>query len=180
MKQILSTAIILLVSIVNVYAQNENTNDNESSLSESFTTFNLQYLAFDGCNNFGLAAHYVNINGLGGDFGVRLNFEDHGNNNVDLGLNYTVGLTHKNDFSVYFTLAGGPSLRIQDKYDGFGPNGKVEYKSAFNVDAYINPRFSFKYKRMVGSIGYFCWAPRFKFKKLYRGDALSISVGYSF
>ena len=62
-------------------------------------------MSFDGFDNYGIVDHWINPNRIGGEFGIRASFEDHGNYNVDLGINYSFELTNKNDFSAYLILA---------------------------------------------------------------------------
>lgn len=174
MKKSLIATFLLLASFMNVNAQtvikndySSTTTDNETeqSTSDSFGTFNLQYMSFDGFENYGFIDHIVNPNNLGYEFGIRYNFKEHGNMNIDLGINYSFELSNKNDNAVYMILAAGPSFRLQDKYDGIDKNYNIQYKLGFFVDGYINPRLSIKFSRVVASIGYFYWAPEFKFSK---------------
>lgn len=190
MKNLVIMTLLSLVTFMNVNAQtviknnyNSTTTENstEQSTSDSFGSFNFQYMSFDGFDNYGIADHFINPNRVGGEFGIRANFERHGNCNIDLGINYSFELTNKNDCSAYLILAAGPSLRMQDKFDGLNKYGKITYKDGFFVDGYINPRLSIKYSHIVASVGYFYWAPKFKFSKNDGATGgLSLAIGYAF
>lgn len=190
MKNLVIVTLLSLVTFINVNAQtviknnyNSTTTENskEQSTSDSFGSFNFQYMSFDGFDNYGIVDHWINPNRIGGEFGIRASFEDHGNYNVDLGINYSFELTNKNDFSAYLILAVGPSFRLQDKIDGFDKRGNLEYKEGFFVDGYINPRLSIKYSHIIASVGYFYWAPKFKFSKDDGATGgLSLAIGYAF
>lgn len=189
MKQLVLVAFLTLVLSINANAQTVISNNYEpitedqvelQKLSDSFGALNFQYLSFDGGENYGIAACSFNPNNIGVDFGARASFKSHGNLNYDFGINYSFELVNKNDFAGYLTLAIGPSFRIQDKFK-LDDDGDIDYKSGFFVDGYINPRLSIKYDRFVASIGYFYWAPKFKFSKNKGAiGGLSLAVGYCF
>lgn len=187
MKKLVIVTLLSLITIMNVNAQtviknNYNStsteNSTEQTTSDMFGSYNFQYMSFDGFDNYGLSGHFIFPNRIGGEYCVRSSFEAHGNVNCDLGINYSFELTNKNDFSAYLILAAGPSLRIQDEFDGFDKRGDIKYDEGFFVDGFINPRLSIKYSHIFVSVGYFYWAPKFKFSKNDGAiGGLSLAIG---
>ena len=161
----------------------QETTTEEENGKETFSYVGFGFESFDsygGFENYGLAMHALTPNGFGMDFNLRASLEDHGNYNVDLGANYSFKLWGNDDSKLLATLALGPSFRLQDQFQGFDDQDKEKYKEKFFVDLYINPRVSFRYKRVVVSAGYFFWAAKFKFSKDYRANGFSATLGYCF
>ena len=160
------------------FAPNKTTATNADA-SNMISSFNLVFYSFDGGENYGFSDYFLNPNGFGGEFNIRANFEDHGNYNFDLALNYTFELLKKDDLGLYLVLAAGPSLRLQDEAEYNSKNGKIEWNEKVKFDGIINPRLSVTYKKFMLSGGFFYWAPEFKF-----GDeaatGFNIALGYSF
>lgn len=136
----------------------------------------ITYYNFDGFENWGISGTRINPNGLGMDFGMRMNFEKHGNLSWDLGLNYSFKLVNNASTKAFLTLAAGPSLRTQDQID----LETGEWESKFLFDAFANARMAACFDRFYASIGYFLWAPKFKFDGDYRADGFNITLGYVF
>ena len=193
MKKIFSVAILTIAFGLTANAQTVITNDYGSQTSasstqrfsdddetEAFSWAGVSYYSFDGFENWGIDAHNVTPNGLGMDFGARINFEKNGNFNWDLGFNYSFGLWNNNDMNLLLTLAAGPSFRSQTVSEYNEKNGKIEEKSKFYIDCFINPRLSFKASKFVVTAGYYFWAPKFKFGKDYKADGFNVGVGYVF
>lgn len=178
-KTIISMCVLFCSLAVN--AQESTTNvSNVSKESTSFAAFGLGYYGFDGMENYGLTIQGYNVNGASIDVALRANFEDHGNYNIDFGVNYTFGLYQKDDLGLYLTLAAGPSFRTQDQLDGFDKHDNPKYKSKIMVDGFVNGRLSVKYKAIMLSGGYYYWAPKFKFGKDYKADGVNVALAYCF
>ena len=144
---------------------------------DTFSSMQLLFLSFDGGNNYGIGVSSYTPNGIGFDWFVRSAFEEYGNFNQDLAVNYTFSLAQNDDLSLYLTTSIGPSIRIQDIYDFQKDKSKIK----LFVDGIINPRLLLKYKKFSLGAGYFYWAPKFKFSKEDGGTGgLSLSLGYSF
>lgn len=144
---------------------------------ETFYSTQFIFLTFDGGNNYGVGLSWYTPNGIGFDWFVRAAFEDYGNFNQDLAVNYTFPLAQNDDLSLYLTASIGPSIRVQNVYD----LKKEEDKTKLFIDGMINPRLLLKYKKFTLGAGYFYWAPQFKFSKKDGGmGGLSLSLGYQF
>ena len=169
MKTIILTTIVFLTSIVSLNAQEK----------ESISPICLQYMSFEGGENYGLVDYFIKPNGIGGEFGLRTSFKQHANFNF--GVNYAHELTSNKDVTALLVMSLGPSLRIQDQVKDIDRYGKADYKSKTTIDGYINPRFTIKYKMVVASVGYFYWARKFKFSKSDGAiGGVNLSLGCAF
>lgn len=143
--------------------------------------FSVSYYSFDGFENWGVNLNFMKLNKFGGEVGYRMNFKSHGNYNVDLGLNYSIKLYKGDNTKIFLTPSIGASLRMQDQLKLEEKNGKLQedWKEKFFVDGYAQARLFISYKNIGISVGYFGWAPEFKF-----GDNLAHgfvgSIGYGF
>lgn len=179
----------MMVSLTNINAQTVIQNSYDSNkaevkkdpnVSESFGTVSFQYLSFDGFENYGLAISQNNPNKWGWDMNLRAQFESHGNYNIDWLANYSVELSKSESFGCYLTLAAGPSLRLQDEAE-INSKGELKWENGFFIDAVLNPRLTLKVNGLAASIGYFYWAPKFKFSKDDGAvGGLSLSIGLAF
>lgn len=194
MKKFLLSALAVLAMGLSVNAQTVISNDYGSSTSEGvgiasktsseeddemIAGMALKYYSFDGGWNLGYGGEFLNPNGLGGEFTIRADvehFAEHGNYNIELGLNYSFKLFSENNTKLLLVLAVGPSVRMQDAYNF----KKDKWDSKVFFDCYMNPRIVFNYKRLLLSGGYYLWAPEFEFGSDYRGDGLYLSLGYTF
>ena len=147
------------------------------------------FLTFKGGQNYGVGDDILHINGVGGEFCIRTDFKSHGNVNIDLGLNATYEILKNEDTNFLFTLAAGPSFRIQDELSDIKVNyssytgrytTQEKYKSKFYVDLVVNPRLSLRYKSVLVSAGYFMWAPTAKFSNGALAHGFQASLGYVF
>lgn len=143
-------------------------NSNTATQSEDdsdVSNAGINYYSFDGFENWGINADYMSLNKFGGGFAVRMNFKDHGNINVDLGINYSIKLYKGENTTIFLTPSIGPSLRMQDQLTLKEKNGKIqeEWKEKFLFDGYAQARLYLTYQRVGISAGYFAWAPEFKF-----------------
>lgn len=191
MKHLILSAVMLLVGLTAANAQVVSNNYDDSPITqenksdenngkETFSYVGFGFESFNGFNNYGLAMHFLTPNGFGMDYNLRASFKDHGNYNVDVGVNYSFQIWGQEDTNLLLSLALGPSFRLQDELKGFDDHGNAEYKEKFFVDLYINPRVTFRYKRFAISAGYFLWAEKFKFSKGYRANGFSATLGYDF
>lgn len=156
----------------------------------------VSYYGFDGFDNWGIAIQSIKPNDISGELALRTNFDDHGNYNLDLGINYSFALLTSGDVKLYLTAAAGPSFRLQDEYKGTETVVKQHNSLAlgkyttsydkenwdtnnFYVDCYLNARVTIVYKSIAISGGYYYWAPEFKFGKKYKADGFVASVGFS-
>lgn len=154
-----------------------------AKVKERVGIFNLFYYNFDGLDNYGFIDFFPNLNGIGWEFSVRGNFKQYSNVNADFALNYTFDLWEKDEMSLYLVFAVGPSLRYQDipeyKYDERTGKTEKDSKMKFFVDGILNPRVSFKIKRVFISAGFFYWAPKFKFSKDDGATSgFNVGIGY--
>lgn len=187
MKRILFTVIFMIALLAESYAQNVITNNYASTPSvsqqktedEDYSAVSLQYIAFDGMANYGIEASTIKPNGFSKELRFRFSTEKHGNLNFELGLNYSVEIANNNGFSSFLVMALGPSVGSRDQFKGYDQKDKPKYERSTFIDAYINPRFVIRYKAFAASIGYFYWAPKFKFSKDEGGiGALSLTLGF--
>ena len=179
-KTIFALSVLCLSVGANAQVTNEEKTSTQNVEKQILTSAGLGYYSFDGFDNYGFVVQGTKMNGIGIDMALRANFEDHGNYNVDFGINYTFGLYQKNDLDLFLTLAAGPSFRTQDQYDGLDKHGNIKYKEKFMVDAFLNGRLGVRYKKFILSGGYFFWAPKFKFGKDYKADGFNVSLSYCF
>lgn len=187
MKKIMIFALMVLAFSFSVNAQIVVANNYDSPISGAtdveedddveFAIAGISYYSFDGFDNWGIGSTRINPNGLGMDFGLRASFEEHGNFSWDLGLNYSFKLVTNGSTKAFLTLAAGPSFRMQDQIDletGEWDSGK------FLFDAFANARLAVCFDKIYASVGYFLWAPKFKFDGDYRADGFNITIGYAF
>ena len=181
MKRLLFTAVMATVFFFGTSAQTVINNDYSSPITgadgqgvsqssddeaESYSYGAVGFYSFDGFENWGIAYGGINPNGIGLDFAFRMNFKEHGNFNVDVLLNYSVGLVSNGSTQVALTFALGPSFRTQDELKGVNSKGNLEWENGkFFCDGVVNPRLSVKLGKLALSAGYFYWAPKFKFSK---------------
>ena len=186
MKKFLISALVMLTFCFSANAQIVVANNYDSPISGmtdaqedddlEFGIVGLGYYSFDGFDNWGATFGRINPNGFGGEMSIRMNFEDHGNYNADLGVNYSFQLLNSENAKVFITLAAGPSLRTQDQYDYEENSWET---SKFFFDAYVNARLAARFNKIYISGGYFLWAPKFKFGGDYKADGFNISVAYA-
>lgn len=196
MKKIFLSAIMAIAFLMGANAQTVITNDYGSPIrgadgqsvtnddeEETLGIVNLVYYGFDGFKNYGLSDYFLNPNGFGVDFNIRMNFEKYGNYNVDLGPNYTFKLWSSDNMKLLLTASVGPSFRMQDvpefSYDNRG-NVKEESSTKYKFDMYANARLALNVSRFTVSAGYFLWAAEFKFSEGYKSDGFNVALGYSF
>ena len=181
MKRLLFTAVMATAFFFGTSAQTVINNDYSSPITgadgqgvsqssddeaESYSYGAVGFYSFDGFENWGIAYGGINPNGVGLDFAFRMNFKEHGNFNVDVLLNYSVGLVSNGSTQVALTFALGPSFRTQDELKGVNSKGNLEWENGkFFCDGVVNPRLSVKLGKLALSAGYFYWAPKFKFSK---------------
>ena len=181
MKRLLFTAVMATAFFFGTSAQTVIYNDYSSPITgadgqgvsqssddeaESYSYGAVGFYSFDGFENWGIAYGGINPNGIGLDFAFRMNFKEHGNFNVDVLLNYSVGLVSNGSTQVALTFALGPSFRTQDELKGVNSKGNLEWENGkFFCDGVVNPRLSVKLGKLALSAGYFYWAPKFKFSK---------------
>ena len=181
MKRLLFTAVMATAFFFGTSAQTVINNDYSSPITgadgqgvsqssgdeaESYSYGAVGFYSFDGFENWGIAYGGINPNGIGLDFAFRMNFKEHGNFNVDVLLNYSVGLVSNGSTQVALTFALGPSFRTQDELKGVNSKGNLEWENGkFFCDGVVNPRLSVKLGKLALSAGYFYWAPKFKFSK---------------
>ena len=169
----------------------------KKTASETMTSAGISYYGFDGFDNWGIAIQSIKPNGVSGELALRTNFDDHGNYNLDLGINYSFALLTSGDVKLYLTAAAGPSLRLQDEYKGtetvvtqHNSLALGKYTTSYDkenwdsnnfyVDCYLNARATLAYKSIAISGGYYYWAPKFKFGKKYKADGFMATVGFFF
>ena len=181
MKRLLFTAVMATAFFFGTSAQTVINNDYSSPITgadgqgvsqssddeaESYSYGAVGFYSFDGFENWGIAYGGINPNGIGLDFAFRMNFKEHGNFNVDVLLNYSVGLVSNGSTQVALTFALGPSFRTQDELKGVNSKGNLEWENGkFFCAGVVNPRLSVKLGKLALSAGYFYWAPKFKFSK---------------
>ena len=156
--------------------QNSNSNDDEE---ETLGVVNFVYYGFDGFQNYGLSDYFLNPNSIGFEFNIRMNFEDYGNYNFDLGPNYSFKLWGQDNKNLLLTAAVGPSFRMQDVPE-YNSKGKVEKKTKYKFDLFANARLAFNVGHITLSAGYFLWGAEFKFEKGYKSDGFNVALGYAF
>lgn len=187
MKKIMIFALMVLAFCFSANAQIVVANNYDSPVSGTadveedddleFGLIGVGYYSFDGFDNWGLTFSRINPNGLGMELGFRMNFEEHGNFNSDLGINYSFKLLNNSGAKLFLTLAGGPSLRTQDQYNF----EKYQWDSAkLKLDAFINARISACFDRIYLAAGYYYWAPEFKFSGDYKADGFNLTLGCTF
>ena len=192
----MSSSMAQIVKETNEKPQSENKPTTTTETTSDITMMGLGYYTFDGFENWGLFGSYMKANACGFDLGYRGNFDDrHGNFNFDLGINYSFELYSKDKNKIFFTLAAGPSFRLQDEFKGIKtittthkkPFTNETYETTrteeqwdedqFNMDAYLNARLTIQLNNIILSGGYFYWAPEFKFGSDYKADGWAFSLG---
>lgn len=188
MKKILFLTLMVMVFTMNATAQTAIANDYENnetvnngnngksdSSEESVAPVNFNFFAFDGFQEYGISAYFINPNGVGVDFGGRINnFKSHESNlNIDFGPNYSFLIWHKDNMRLLLTAAAGPSFGTRDEI-----NDEGNWHNKFKVDFFGTGRFSFLVGKFHISAGYFYWSPEWKFKG--NGSAFTASIGYDF
>ena len=187
MKKILFSALIGLAFCFSANAQIVVSNNYDSPISGDavaeeedddleFGLIGVGYYSFDGIENWGLNFARINPNGLGWEMGFRLAFEEHGNYNYEMGINYSFKLLSQDSTKAFLTLALGPSFRSSDQYN----IEKNTWESKSKVDAYANARLAARFNRFYAAVGYYLWAVEFKIDGDYRGDGLNLTLGYTF
>lgn len=153
-------------------------NDFEEDLDSTESVFSFVYQNFDGYSNYGFGDQWMTPGAIGFEFFCRASFESHGNYNIDLAPNYSFKLVRNSDLAAYLVLAAGPSFRMQDKVE-IDDDWNINYKLGFFVDCTINPRLVIRYDHIVASVGYYYWAPKFKFGKDNGIGGVSVSLGWA-
>ena len=197
MKKLLLSALMATMFLMGTNAQNVITNDYSSPITgadgqnatstddeeETLGIFNLVYYSFDGFQNYGISDYWLNPNGIGFEFNIRMNFEKYGNYNFDLGPNYSFKLWGQDNKKLLLTAAIGPSFRMQSVPDiSYDKKGKMkeETKTEYKFDLYANARLAFNIGHVTLSAGYFLWGAEFKFEEGYKSDGFNIGLGYCF
>ncbi|MBQ9561106.1 MAG: hypothetical protein IJV10_02365 [Prevotella sp.] len=200
MKRIILSVIISALGFGNTYSQTIVRNnydtpigdetiqqDREEHGNQRIGVIKFTFLSFKGGENYGIGGELLNANGIGGEYCVRTDFKSHGNINIDLGLNATYEILKDDDTNFLFTIAAGPSIRMQDELSDIKVNynqytGKYttteKYDFKFYVDLIVNPRFSLRYKNVLISAGYFMWAPKAKFSDGALAHGFQATLGY--
>lgn len=189
MKKILISALTMLSFCFSANAQTvisnnyegspitSSTETTESDDDESFLPYAVSYYSFDGFENWGIGFQAINPNKFGMEMGIRMNFEEHGNYNIDLGLNYSFKLFSSGETKGFLVLAAGPSFRLQDQYDIEDDEWDT---GKFFFDGFATGRINICHKRLTVGAGYYVWGPKFKFGSDYRADGFTLSLGYNF
>lgn len=193
MKKIITMLCMMLMVCTAAKAQVYDENYNVIP-DTTFYKVSVGYWGFDGIHNIGIASAVYNKFGKKKSFGIDMNvrsalFETYRNYNYDAGVNYIIwgGRNTKNGETTYgfYTIASaGPSLRVQEvpKVNFNENTGKVTTKKSTNlfIDAFVNLRLMFIYKKFDVSLGAFLWAPEFKFSNDYMNLGVNASIGYGF
>ena len=156
----------------------ENSITNSEKIKSGVVSANISYYDYDGYENWAYSMYILKPDGFGFEWTMRKNFDDGGNFNVDLGVNYSFSLVEKKDIQLLFTLGLAPSLRAQYEFDFEKYDWKDEM--SFFFDGCANLRLHFRYKWILLSGGYNLWAPKFKFGNDYRLDGFNVALGWAF
>lgn len=107
--------------------------------------------------NYGMTTEALTYNGFGVEAGFRTVFKEHGNYNIELGINYSLGLYKNEGTAVMLVGSWGPlSLRKQDTYDA----NKGRYKMSVFLDTYVSARMTVKMGNFALTGGYIYWVPK--------------------
>lgn len=196
MRKFIVLIALAFCCVMSSYGQIDNMDTKTKTPAETKAFVGLSYYGFDGFKNWGLTVQGIKHNGVFGELALRANFDDHGNYNVDLGINYSYAVLSSDDVKIYLTAAVGPSLRFQEVYKGSETivnehhslalgdyttsYTKENWENKFFVDCYLNLRATISYKCVAVSGGYYFWAPKFKFGKDYNAHGFVASVGIIF
>lgn len=139
---------------------------------DPFKYIGLSWYNTTGTNTFGLNLGYQKWNGLGGEFNVSTdesfsNFWD-----INLNMNYSIGLWQNDISSGMITFAVGPSFYT-------AKTGDDSNDSTFNLVAI--PRLTIRVDHFLLNVGYRMQFNEFKFKKENTSDAvMHLGVAYCF
>jgi len=131
---------------------------------------------YDAVENYGYFTEALTYNGFGAEFAIRTRFKKYANYNMELGLNYTLGVYRDENMALMLIASWAPlSIRTQKTYD-------VElgrYKSGFYLDTYFSLRTSFNVWKVAVSLGYFYWMPKWCIDEGAKGiNGLSLGLHY--
>lgn len=117
---------------------NENSNDIKTS--------GLMYWGFKGFDNYGYFTEALTYNGFGAEMAIRTQFKSHANYNIELGINYALGL-YREDNIMVMAIGSFTPLSIRSQ-------------SGLFMDCCCSARLSVKYDRVAITGGYFYWWPK--------------------
>lgn len=162
------------------YSYSSDTTEETEKLPKNLKTIGLMLWAFDdgydAVENYGIFTEALTNNGFGAEFAIRTRFKEYANYNMELGLNYTLGVLRDENMALMLIASWAPlSIRTQKTYD-------VElkgYKSGFYLDTYFSVRTSFKVLKVAVSLGYFYWMPKWCIDEGAKGiNGLSLGLHY--
>lgn len=187
-------ATMLCMMIVCTATQAQVYDENYNIIPDTtFFKYDIGYWGFDGIDNIGFAASVYNKFGkkksFGMDMNVRWGFKTYTNYNYDIGINYIWWggrntKAGKTTHGLYGIIAAGPSLRLQDvpEVKVNEKTGKVSTKKTTDlfIDAFVNVRMMYIYKKFNVSLGTYLWIPEWKFNNDYMQLGWNASVGWDF
>lgn len=167
------------------------TDKRNKDLTKTSISVGYQFFFGSEANYFGIAARSLKWEGLGAELGFRAKIDrkedSQGSHtatafvSIDPLANYTWGLFHKNQLTIYATGTLGPSFRIQNYPNGkYKDNGKMDYNTKLYFDLFINARVTVRYWNIAASVGFNVWSAQWKFKKDYVHATPNVSIAYCF
>lgn len=167
------------------------TDKRNKDLTKTSISLGYQFFFRSDGNLGGIAARLLKWEGLGAELGFRAKMDtkedsqgSHTANSfvcIDPLANYTWGLFHKNQLTIYATGTLGPSFRIQNYPNGkYKDNGKMDYNTKLFLDLFINARVTVRYWNIAASVGFNVWSAQWKFKKDYVSATPNVSIAYCF
>ena len=193
MKKIATMLCMMMMVCTATQAQVYDETNNVITPDTTFSHGSVGYWGFDGIDNVGFAASAYNKFGKNKSFGMDMNirwgFKTYTNYNYDIGINYILlggrnTKAGKTTTGFYIVTAAGPSLRLQDvpEVKINEKTGKVSTKKTTDlfIDAFVNLRLLFIYKKFDVSLGSYLWIPEWKFNNDYMQLGWNVSIGYDF
>lgn len=149
----------------------------DSDDQESIGYGGLGYYSYDGGENYSLSYGTYTFNGFGYGMNLRSNlkFGEHESSfNGDILLNYSLGAYSNDNVKVLITPEIGPSLGTRSAYNS---KGEIEDSQIF-IDGFVGLKATVVYNKIVLSLGYHMWAPKWKFGK-EKADGFYAQIGLS-
>lgn len=147
----------------------------DSDDQEAIGYYGLGYYSYDGAENYGLSLGQYTFNGFGGGLNFRSNwkFGEHENMmNWDVLLNYSLGAYSNENVKVLITPEIGPSFGLRSAYNS---KGEID-DDQFFIDGFVGLKATVVYNKIVLSLGYHMWAPKWKFGK-EKADGFYAQIG---
>ncbi|MBR3896453.1 MAG: hypothetical protein IKJ42_05475 [Bacteroidaceae bacterium] len=165
-----------------VYSASDDIVDNSDKVTVGYGS--LDYYNFDNgftnLNYWGFTLGAFSYTGGGMELKMKTCFDSEPGSGcgVDLLLNYSVGLTRKNDNMLCLHAKAGPSLMWWTKYKPGKYIGIESDGHKFTVDCVLSLGLIGRVGKFAVSGGYNWWFNKFKFKEENMVDGLWVSVAY--